>query len=286
MTRSHFVRRLDRGAVPTADARWFLFVNDKLLVLKRGDAYLLPDGTSLTALGLEPMRVHLLGDLDGAPCFVGALPDEALPEYTELIDLRRAYAVLPEAEYAVAGYAEQIAQWDRTSRFCPVCATSTEQIPHEWSKRCPRCGFMQYPRISPAIIVLVYRPGQILLSRQPQWPPNRYSLIAGFVEAGESLEACLQREVAEETGVSVDSIRYLGSQPWPFPHQLMVGFLARYHSGELIVDRNELEHAAWFDLDALPDLPPRQSIARRILDWYLAAQPELDSPFPTDPFSV
>jgi NAD+ diphosphatase len=143
---------------------------------------------------------------------------------------------------------------------------------------------VQYPRVSPAIIVLIHRPGQILLTRQPSWPPNRYSLVAGFVEAGESLEECLRREVAEEVGAAVDDIRYLGSQPWPFPHQLMVGFLARYRSGELRIDEQELEHAAWFDLDALPDLPPPLSISRRILDWHLAAQRDPLLPFP--PFDI
>ncbi len=134
--------------------------------------------------------------------------------------------------------------------------------------------------------MLVHRDGQVLLTRKAEWPRNRYSLIAGFVEPGESLEGCVRREVDEEVGVAVDTIRYLGSQPWPFPHQLMVGFLAHYHSGEVVVDTTELEDAAWFDLDALPDLPPPGSISRRILEWYLLIQQNPDAVFPDDPCSV
>lgn len=170
--------------------------------------------------------------------------------------------------------------WDRTTLFCSVCGSSTDIIGSERAKRCSACGFTQYPRVSPAIIVLIYREGQVLLTRQPSWTPGVYSLVAGFVEAGESLEACLRREVAEEVGVEVDEIEYLGSQPWPFPHQLMLGFRARFRGGMLALDTTELEDARWFDLDALPALPSPQSIAHRIITWHLARQEEPNPPFP------
>jgi NAD+ diphosphatase len=274
-----FVRRVDRSVIPGGDARWFVFVRDQLVVVESAATVHLPDTATLTALGVQPDAVDLLGDLDQMPCFVGDVSVSEVPLPLQLIDLRRAYNVLPEHDYGLAGLAAQIAHWNRTSRFCPMCATPTERVPTERAKRCPACGLVQYPQVTPAVIVLVYRPGQVLLTRKPEWPPNRYSVIAGFVEPGESLEACLRREVAEEVGVTVDQIRYLGSQPWPFPHQLMVGFSARYQAGDVVIDATELEHAAWFDLDALPTLPPQQSIARRMLDWHLAA-------FPADPFSV
>ncbi len=286
MKHSRFVRSIDESAIPTDEARWFMFVDDSLVLVKSGATLRLPDTATLAALGLRPDRFFLLGYLDELPCFAGELATAEVPQPLQLINLRQAYGVLAEHEYSVAGYAAQIVHWERTSQFCPVCATPTERLNGERAKRCPACNFLQYPRISPAIIVLVYRAGQVLLTRKAEWPPNRYSLIAGFVEPGESLEACVRREVAEEAGVTVDTIRYLGSQPWPFPHQLMVGFLARYHSGDLVIDPSELEDAAWFDLDALPDRPPPQSIARRILDWYQLIQKDPDAVFPEDLWSV
>ena len=284
MERPRFVRSADGSILPDNTSLWFVFAGDKLALATVGERLCLPSTTMLEAFDLQADIPLLLGYLDGRSCFAGHLASGEAPDEFRLVDLRQAFGILPELEYAIAGYASQIVYWERTSRFCPVCGTQVERSPSERAKKCPACGFMQYPRVSPAIIVLIHRPGQILLTRQPSWPPNRYSLVAGFVEAGESLEECLRREVAEEVGAVVDEIRYLGSQPWPFPHQLMVGFLARYRSGELRIDEQELEHAAWFDLDALPDLPPPLSISRRILDWHLAAQHDPLLPFP--PFDI
>ncbi len=280
LERARFVRSVDHGAAPTAGGLWFAFAEDKLALVEASDRPRVPSTEILLDYGLQPGEPALLGYLDGIPCFAGHLTANEIPDGVRLVDLRQAFGILPEPEYAIAGYASQIVHWDRTSRFCPVCGAEVERAPSERAKRCTACGYLQYPRVSPAIIVLIHRPGQILLTRQPSWPPNRYSLVAGFVEAGESLEECLRREVAEEVGVAVEAIRYLGSQPWPFPHQLMVGFLARYRSGDVRIDEQELEHAAWFDLDALPDLPPPLSISRRILDWHLGAQADPLRPFP------
>lgn len=286
MERSRFLRQADPAALPTPHARWFSFVDDSLVVLSHGDTARIPDALTLAELGVSPQNPALLGYDDDLPCFLGELASTDLAPPLQAIGLRQAYGLLSERDYGIAGYAAQIAHWERTSRFCPVCATPTEHAQDERVKRCPNCGFTQYPRVSPAIIVLIYREGQVLLTRQPQWPKGRYSLVAGFVEPGESLEACVRREVAEEVGVTLAEVRYLGSQPWPFPHQLMCGFVARYHDGELAIDTSELEDAAWFDLEALPDLPPPLSIARRILDWHLAIQHDAHAPFPDDPASV
>ncbi len=284
MSEYPFVRSALLERIDLAVARCCVFMKERLIVIRTWSGIALPDMYALTTGGLMPATPIALGSCGPVDYIAATLSSVTLEAPFETIDLRSAYGLLSEQEYGIAGCAAQLAYWDQTTRFCPVCATPTERVTEEWSKRCPHCDFRQYPRVSPAIIVLIHRHGEVLLTRQPSWPPNRYSLVAGFVEAGESLEACVRREVAEEVGVNVDGIRYLGSQPWPFPHQLMVGFLAHYQDGNLVIQTSELEHAAWFQLDALPGLSPPLSISRRIIDWYLAMQDNPELPFPVDPY--
>lgn len=279
MQDARFVRSHAMSDTLAEDSRWFVLVGDRLL-LKDDDQPAAPDRATLDVLGVLTERPLLLGELDGVTYYAANALDSSEVPGTRLIDLRQAHGLLGQELYAIAGYAFQVAHWDRTTRFCPVCGSPVEQVPAERAKLCQACNFFQYPRVSPAIIVLIYREGQVLLTRQPRWTPGMYSLVAGFVEAGESLEACLRREVAEEVGVRVEQIEYLGSQPWPFPHQLMVGFRARYRDGDVAVDANELEEAMWFDLDALPGLPSPMSISRQIINWHLASQHEAGLPFP------
>jgi NAD+ diphosphatase len=275
-----FVRRFQATDAHVNGAYWCTFVNDRLLLIQDGDRLLLPTSALLEQHALQPDGAALLGYLEDVPCYVARLAEIADQPQFQLVDLRQAFGHLPEHHYSLAGFASQIAHWDRTTRFCPVCGAPTEAVETERAKRCTSCGYLQYPRVSPCIIVLIYRPGQLLLTRQATWTPNMYSLVAGFVEAGESLEQCLRREILEEVGVEVDQVEYLGSQPWPFPHQLMVGFRARYASGEVQVDPAELEDARWFDIDALPTLSSPQSISRQIINWHLASQSEPGLPFP------
>jgi len=164
----------------------------------------------------------------------------------------------------------QIVNWDHTHQFCGQCGTPTVYRTAERARECPSCGLLSFPRVSPAIIVLVERGRQFLLARNHRFPPGRYSIIAGFVEPGETLEQAVAREIREEVGIQVSQIRYFGSQPWPFPHSLMVGFTAQYAGGEIHIDPAELEDAGWFTPDKLPDLPDRISISRRLIDWFLA----------------
>jgi NAD+ diphosphatase len=262
-----------------ANSHWFVFAGDRLLL--HGDEQpAVPDYATLVTLGIRPERPLLLGDLDCTPCYAANAPEIVDAPGIRPVDLRQAHGLLGEHLYGIANFASQVAYWDRTSRFCSICGAPTEASSTERAKICTGCAHTQYPRVSPAIIVLIYREGQVLLTRQPRWTPGMYSLVAGFVEAGESLEACLRREIAEEVGVQVDLIEYLGSQPWPFPHQLMVGFRARYCAGEVAVDPTELEDAVWFNLDALPILPSPMSISRQIINWHLASQQEPGLPFP------
>lgn len=180
--------------------------------------------------------------------------------------LRSLFGVLPDDIVAVAGRAFQILDWNRTHWFCGVCATPTERAPHERARRCPACGHVAYPRISPAMMCLVTRGDKILLARNVNFPAGRYSALAGFLEAGESIEDAVHREVREEVGLEVGQLRYFASQSWPFPNSLMIAYTAEYVSGELTPNGHEIAEADWFDHTDLPQLPPRISIARALID--------------------
>lgn len=166
----------------------------------------------------------------------------------------------------LAGLAKQVLHWEKQNRHCPHCGTRTTEIAASWGKRCTACNSEHYPHIHPCAIVLVKRGHELLLTRKAEWPAGRYSLVAGFLDFGESLEECAIREVREETGIEICNVRYVGSQNWPFPAQLMAGFVAEYAAGDIRVDPHELEDARWFPVDALPNLPARRSIARWIIE--------------------
>lgn len=169
----------------------------------------------------------------------------------------------------LGGYAQQIFTWQKKCSVCSLCGGAVEPIPGTWGKRCVSCGYDHFPHINPCVIVLVKRGREFILARKPSWPKGRFSLVAGFVDFGESLEECVEREVREEVGVEVTNIRYVGSQNWPFPSQLMAGFVADYAGGEVMADNDEIEAAAWFSPERLPDsLPAKRSIARWIIERY------------------
>jgi NAD+ diphosphatase len=168
----------------------------------------------------------------------------------------------------LAGVAKQVLHWDNQSRHCPRCGRHTKTIAGSWGKTCSGCTSEHFPHIHPCAIVLVKRGKELLLTRKAEWTTGRYSLVAGFLDFGESLEECAIREVREETGIEICNVRYVGSQNWPFPAQLMAGFVAEYAAGEICVDPHELEDARWFTPETLPDLPARRSIARWIIDRF------------------
>ena len=276
------------GQTPPASAApalWFVFSGERLLY-RNGDGGsegALPRAVTLPDLGLEPLGEHYLGALEGAegapvPCFAAEIaPDAPLPPGFAADGLRQLYAVLGEDGFVLAGRAVQVVEWARTNRYCGRCGAPTVPAPDERAMRCPACGLSSYPRLAPAIIIAVVRrtdAGQrLLLARNHRFPPGRYSVVAGFVEPGESLEECAQREVLEEVGIRIANLRYFGSQPWPFPHSLMVAFTAEYAGGDITLDGSEIADAGWFAADALPQLPPRMSIARQLIDWFVYSQP-------------
>jgi NAD+ diphosphatase len=234
----------------------------------------LPTAADVAALSLDPASAHYLGRLDEIDCFALPLPPELpLSLGLSVRNLRKLFGSLDETLFWVAGRAWQIAHWDDTHRFCGRCGGKVERKPSERAKYCAACNLSTFPRVSPAVIVLVRRGRQALLARSAratQAGVPFYSTLAGFVESGESLEETVLREIREEVGITVKNLRYFGSQPWPFPHSLMIGFTAEYDSGELQVDGQEILDARFFDAGELPMIPPPLSIARQLIDAWLA----------------
>ncbi len=219
--------------------------------------------------------LHAVGVLNGAAWHAVDVPADADPSDGAAIDLYAFHGRAGEGEWLAAGRAVQLVEWGRTHRFCGRCATPTEPATGHRALGCPSCGLMAFPRLAPAMITLVTRgddgPEQeALLARGVQWRIPMYSCLAGFVEPGESLEGAVVREVREEVGLTVGDVRYRGSQPWPFPHSLMIGFRARYESGELELDATEIADAAWYRRDTLPQIPPGISIARTLIDEWVS----------------
>jgi len=217
-----------------------------------------------------------LGHRGPVACYAVEVPgDFPLPEGLAYSGVRELVGLVPDEELAVAGLAVQIVDYDLTTRFCGRCGAATEPMRTERAKVCPSCRRIMYPRLSPAIIVLVRKDDSILMVRGTRAPPGRYSLVAGFVEPGETIEHAVHREVLEETGIAIKNARYRASEPWPFPDSLMLAFVADYAGGEVAPDGIEVESAAWFDRDHLPDLPPRLSITRALIDdWAASRDPE------------
>ena len=214
-----------------------------------------------------PAESLFLGVLNGQQCWsIDADAYGELVEATTYQDLRQLWNGVDEITWTVAGRGVQLVEWSRTTRFCGRCGDRTEESPGERARRCPSCASIAFPRLAPAVICLIERDGKALLARNARFPPDMYSCLAGFVEPGETLEEAVAREVAEEVGIDITDIRYIASQPWPFPHSLMIGFTATWRAGELRVDGSEIVEAAWFAPDALPSVPPPMSIARRLID--------------------
>ncbi|OPY68926.1 MAG: NADH pyrophosphatase [Syntrophorhabdaceae bacterium PtaU1.Bin034] len=183
--------------------------------------------------------------------------------------LRSLYDQLGEPFFGVAATAVHLVEWDRTNRFCGRCGRELISRQSERAKECPHCAHIVFPRISPAIIVLIERDEKILLARAAHFSEDLYSVLAGFVEPGESLEDAVYREVKEEVGITIKDISYFGSQPWPFPDSLMIGFTAQYAGGDIRIDGKEIVDAGWFGVQELPLIPGKISIARKLIDWFV-----------------
>jgi NAD+ diphosphatase len=268
-------RKFISGIVPpdvrSEPAWWFVFQKNKLLVCQEPSSMNLPYLIDSGELGLAPLCEHYMGRLDNRPCYAVEVAEGTIPPVGMAFEgLRQVYGRLDEDLFWIAARAVQIIDWDRTHQFCGRCGVSLRTKTAERAKECPQCGLLHFPRLAPAIIVLVERGNELLLARSRHFMPGMYSVLAGFVEPGESLEEAVAREVKEEVGIEIKDIKYFGSQPWPFPHSLMVGFTATYAGGEISLDDKEIEDAGWFTIESLPRIPGKISIARKLIDGFLA----------------
>ena len=251
---------------------WFVFSKSDLLLQKLGpDLYTIPSGdTPPTALEpnttIHTISVPMLGDAQAKAYSIDS--NVALDSDMEMCGLRPSYYKLPRAFYLAAGKCREIIHWDQTTRYCGTCG-SPMHLHTPISKRCPHCGNEVWPQLATAVIVLIHRGDEVLMVHANNFRGKFYGLVAGFVETGETLEEAVVREVSEEVGITIEDIRYFGSQPWPFPCGLMVGFTAQYAGGDIRLQRSELASGGWYHKDHLPQLPEKLSIARQLIDHWL-----------------
>lgn len=224
--------------------------------------------------GMEKLtEPHYLGSLDGRHCFVVSVSDSVTPDGHGWDGLRAIMGLLDPVMFELASRALQVAAWDKDHRFCGRCGSETARHGQERAMVCGGCGMQYYPRLSPCAITVVTRGDECLLAHNAQFPPGMFSALAGFIEAGETAEATLRREVMEEVGLKVGKLHYFGSQSWPFPSQLMLGFHAEYESGEIAVDGVEITEANWYRFDQLPRMvPPPSTLSGQLIQSFVQSR--------------
>jgi len=267
--RDRFTPLLPGEPAAAGAGSWLILQGNSLVVEKRAEGLVMPEGERPAWIGGNARQV-CIGTWDGKPLWAVSLGREcAVPPPFVAEPFNAVEERLDDRYLTLGGLAQQILYWERMSAVCSRCGGVPVPLPGSRGKRCPTCGHEHFPHIHPCVIVLVKKGDEFLLTRKEIWPKGRYSLVAGFLDMGESLEECVLREVKEETGILVKNLQYVGSQNWPFPSQLMAGFVADYASGEIKVDEAELEDARWFCREMMPEaLPPLRSIARWIIDTY------------------
>jgi NAD+ diphosphatase len=251
----------------------FAFMGRNLLLICDNESFRLPLAEDIKDLDVNILRRQYLGEYLGHSCFSFELEHSFIElDAVRFHELRKLRGILDDPIASLAARAVHVMEWDKKTQFCGVCGTRTVQRAHERSKECPECGLLMFPKISPAIIVLIEKDDKILMARSPHFPEGLYGLIAGFVEPGESIEEAVVREVYEEVGIFIKDIEYFGSQPWPYPDSLMIGFTAKYSHGEICVDNVEIEDAGWFTKDELPSVPGTDSISGQLVQVFLDRQ--------------
>lgn len=266
------------GVEPPVEAapagHWYVFQEGRLLVGGGAEGPVRVPQGPLRDLGIPLLGQSFLGTFRGVPCFAGEVAKEqAAPDGWTFEGLRRLFPRVDEEFFRIAARAFQVKEWDRCHRYCGACGAETRRRRGERVRECPACGEFFYPRLSPVVMILIRRGRDLLLARSPRFPKGMYSALAGFVEPGETLEETAAREVREEVGLEIANLRYFASQSWPFPHSLMIAFVADHAGGAIRLEDPEIEDAGWYPPERLPDLPHSLSIARRLIDSVVAQTP-------------
>ena len=269
----------DSLVVPPADldkdrAKYFIYLGREILAAKEAGTLRPLNADEFRWLDIEISSQHYLGQHEGDACYAIAAKRKAQPltEGLATSDLRGWLGRVAPSIFYLAGRAQQIIAWHREHQYCGRCGTAMKDHAVDRAKHCGDCGLISYPRLSPSIIVLIEKGPQMLLARNAQWPTNMYSTLAGFVEPGESIEQTVHREIMEEVGLKVSNLRYAGSQSWPFPNSLMLGFHCDYAGGDIVCQEEEIADAQWFDANNLPNMPPKTAISRWLIDEFLERQ--------------
>ena len=249
-------------------AKYFAFVGRQIMGVADAGAPRPLNDAELRWLDMEVQTQLYLGQHDNDPCYAvvvkGTPPDDYL-----VGDLRSWLGRTTPTIFYLAGRAQQSVAWHREHQYCGRCGAAMVEHAVDRAKHCAECGLISYPRLSPSIIVLISKGKEILLARNAQWPTSMYSTLAGFVEPGESIEQTVHREIKEEVGLDVRNLRYAGSQSWPFPNSLMLGFHCDYAGGEIVCQQEEIADARWFEANNLPNMPPKTAISRWLIDEFL-----------------
>ena len=269
--KNNFIKEINEPENNTGPSYWFIFRDNDLLVNSlEKDRCSIPLVTDLLELNIQLPRRQYLGRYNGVRCYSAEAPPKTKAPLNMFFQHPWTLFNYMEPDFfRLAGYGFQIMKWDQTFQFCGRCGSKTRNLENERAKICDTCSLISYPRISPAVIMAVIKENKILLAKAGRFKRDMYSVLAGFVDAGETLEECVHREIKEEVNIEVENIRYFGSQPWPFPDSLMIGFISDYKSGEISCDGSEIITADWFSPDNLPNIPGKMSIAREIIDWFV-----------------
>ncbi len=256
--------------VPEENSWALIIFERKLLMRKEEDKVYIPEVNAIESIVSDIKTMVYIGKYDGHECYsISYMEVPDLPENFEFVNMMDLTKQTGDAGlFSLVGTANHILHWYRMNQYCGCCGNKTENKEDERAKFCPNCGNLVYPRISPAVITAVFHEDKILLAHNRNFRKDLYSLIAGYVEPGESLEQCVEREILGEVGIKVKNIKYYSSQPWPFPDSLMMAFTAEYESGDIAVDNCEITDAAWYKADNLPEIPSTDSVAGKMIRWF------------------
>ena len=267
-----FVSLVEPPEGSSRDEAWFFLMKQGQIICTSDEGVPRPvTGDELRWMDIEVVSEHYMGRYQGLCCFA-VHAEGPVPEGYALAGLREWLGRVQQPVFYLAGRAQQIIDWHNNHQYCGRCGAAMEDHANDRAKLCPDCNLINYPRLAPSIIVLVTRGDQMLLGRGANWPPNMFSTLAGFVEPGESIEQTVHREIMEEVGIRVQNLKYFGSQSWPFPNSLMLGFHAQYRDGEIVCNDEEIAEARFFDIDKMPNVPPKTAISRWLIDEFISQQ--------------